>query len=142
MSGDPAIIVVSGLPRSGTSLLMQMLEHGGIEVVTDQVRTADPDNPRGYYEFERVKRLKQDASWLPQMRGKAVKIVSQLLYHLPPSERFQIVFVERDPEQVLRSQEKILQPLARTAPPRDQTTPAHPPHPPPPHPPPRHPPPP
>ena len=59
------IIIVSGLPRSGTSLMMQMLDQGGITVVTDHVRTADTDNPRGYYELERVKTIKRDVSWLP-----------------------------------------------------------------------------
>jgi hypothetical protein len=80
------IIIVSGLPRSGTSLMMQMLQNGGIEVVTDQVRTADPDNPRGYLEYEAVKNIRHDASWLPQTRGKAFKMISLLLYHLPPTE--------------------------------------------------------
>src|SRR6516225_5664390 len=91
-----AIIIVSGLPRSGTSLMMQMLDNGGVPVVTDNIRTADTDNPRGYYEFERVKKIKQDASWLPATRGKAVKMVSQLLYDLPPSEKYRIIFLERD----------------------------------------------
>ena len=77
------IIIVSGLPRSGTSLMMQMLDNGGVEVVTDHIRTPDTDNPRGYYEFEQVKKIKEDASWLPGTRGKAFKMVSQLLYELP-----------------------------------------------------------
>ena len=84
---DPEIIIVSGLPRSGTSLMMQMLDSGGVEVVTDNIRTADTDNPRGYYEFEQVKKIKEDAAWLPDARGKAFKMVSQLLYDLPPTER-------------------------------------------------------
>ena len=91
---DSEIIIVSGLPRSGTSLMMQMLAIGGVEVLTDHIRTADPDNPRGYYEFERVKRIKQDASWLPEARGKAVKMVSQLLYDLPTGEEYRILFME------------------------------------------------
>jgi hypothetical protein len=116
---DNAIIIVSGLPRSGTSLLMQMLAAGGVEVVTDHVRTADTDNPRGYYEFERVKKIKQDASWLPEARGKAVKMVSQLLYDLPASEKYRIIFLERDLDEVLVSQEKMLERLGRTAAPRE-----------------------
>ena len=80
---DNQIIIVSGLPRSGTSLMMQMLDNGGIPVVTDNIRTADTDNPRGYYEFEQVKKIKEDVSWLPGTRGKAFKMVSQLLYELP-----------------------------------------------------------
>src|SRR4051794_28994612 len=100
------IIIVSGLPRSGTSLMMQMLAGGGLEAITDEIRTADTDNPRGYYEFERVKKIKQDASWLPEARGKVVKMVSQLLYDLPSGERYRILFMERDLEEVLISQEK------------------------------------
>jgi hypothetical protein len=114
------IIVVSGLPRSGTSLMMQMLDSGGIDVVTDEVRSADTDNPRGYYELERVKQIQQDASWLPETRGKAFKMVSQLLYHLPSSERYRIVFMDRDLDEVLVSQEKMLERLGRPAAPRDQ----------------------
>ena len=117
---DSAIIVVSGLPRSGTSLMMQMLAAGGVEVVTDNVRTADTDNPRGYYELEAVKRIKRDASWLPQTRGKAFKMVSQLLYDLPPGENYRILFMERDPDEVLASQEKLLQRLGRPAAPREE----------------------
>jgi hypothetical protein len=117
---DTEIIIVSGLPRSGTSLMMQMLERGGVEVVTDSVRTADADNPRGYYEFEKVKRIKQDASWLPDMRGRAFKIVSQLLYDLPEGERYRIIFMERDLDEVLLSQEKMLERLGRTAVPREE----------------------
>lgn len=109
------IIIVSGLPRSGTSLMMQMLEGGGIEIVTDHVRTADTDNPRGYYEFERVKKIKQDASWLPEVHGKAVKMVSQLLYDLPLSERYRIIFMEREMDEMLASQEKMLKRLGRQA---------------------------
>ncbi len=103
-----AIIVVSGLPRSGTSLMMQMLEGGGVEVVTDGVRPADTDNPKGYYEFEKVKTIRRDASWLPATRGKAFKMVSQLLYDLPSGESYRIVFMERDLEETLLSQEKML----------------------------------
>lgn len=114
------IIIVSGLPRSGTSLMMQMLDNGGIEVVTDGLRTADTDNPRGYREFEKVKRIKEDSSWLPQARGKAVKMVSQLLYDLPPSERYRVIFMERDLGEVLLSQEKMLQRLGRNPVPREE----------------------
>ena len=113
------IIIVSGLPRSGTSLMMQMLDGGGVEVVTDHVRTADTDNPRGYYEYEQVKKVKQDASWLPATRGKAFKMVSQLLYDLPPTEHYRIIFMERDLDEVLLSQEKMLARLGRPAAPRE-----------------------
>jgi hypothetical protein len=113
------IIVVSGLPRSGTSLMMQMLASGGVEVLTDNLRTADVDNPRGYYEFERVKKLKEDPTWLPEARGKAVKMVSQLLFDLPRHERYRIVFMQRDLDEMLISQEKMLQRLGREAAPRE-----------------------
>ena len=93
MSLDPQIAVVSGLPRSGTSLLMQMLDAGGLEVVSDHIRAADIDNPRGYFELERVKQIQKDSSWLPATRGKAFKMISQLLYHLPPTEAYRVIFM-------------------------------------------------
>jgi hypothetical protein len=113
------IVIVSGLPRSGTSLMMQMLDNGGMDVVTDHIRTPDTDNPRGYYEFEAVKRIKQDSSWLASTRGKAFKMVSQLLYDLPPAEKYRILFMERDLDEMLISQEKMLQRLGRAAAPRE-----------------------
>ncbi len=116
---DSEIIIVSGLPRSGTSLMMQMLDSGGVEVVTDNIRTADTDNPRGYFEFERVKKMKEDASWLPDARGKAVKMVSQLLFDLPPTERYRVVFMQRDITEMLISQEKMLERMNREAAPRE-----------------------
>jgi hypothetical protein len=100
--------------------MMQMLDRGGIEVVTDAVRGADVDNPRGYYEFERVKKIKEDASWVPGVRGKAVKMVSQLLYDLPASEKYLVIFMERDLDEVLVSQEKMLARLKQPAAPRDR----------------------
>jgi hypothetical protein len=114
------IIIVSGLPRSGTSLMMQVLDNSGVAVVTDQIRSADTDNPRGYYEFEQVKKIKQDTSWLPATRGKAFKMVSQLLYDLPPGEAYRIIFMERDLDEILVSQEKMLERLGRTAGPREE----------------------
>lgn len=113
------IMIVSGLPRSGTSLMMQMLDRGGIEVVTDGARTADIDNPKGYYEFEIVKSIQRDTSWLPATRGKAFKMVSQLLYHLPAAERYRIIFMEREFDEMLASQDKMLARLGRPAAPRD-----------------------
>jgi hypothetical protein len=114
------ITIVSGLPRSGTSLMMQMLDAGGIPAVTDEIREADTDNPRGYYEFERVKQTKKDATWLPSARGKAVKMVSPLLYDLPATEQYRVIFMQRDLDEVLASQEKMLARLGRPAAPRDQ----------------------
>lgn len=114
------IMIVSGLPRSGTSLMMQMLDKGGIEVVTDGARAADVDNPEGYYELEKVKAIQRDRSWLPETRGKAFKMVSQLLYHLPASERYRVIFMERDFDEMLASQEKMLKRLGRPAAPREE----------------------
>ncbi len=115
---DHGIIIVAGLPRSGTSLMMQMLDRGGVPVVTDHIRTPDRDNPRGYYEYERVKKIKEDVTWLPEARGKAFKMVSQLLYELPSSERYRIIFMERDLDEVLLSQEKMLARLNKPSAPR------------------------
>lgn len=105
------ITIVSGLPRSGTSLMMQMLEAGGMPVLTDGARPADNDNCRGYYELEKVKRLERDKSWLPQAENKAVKVVSALLYELPASHRYRVLFMLRDLDEVLRSQTRMLQRL-------------------------------
>jgi hypothetical protein len=107
--GEP-VVVVSGLPRSGTSMLMKMLEAGGVPVVTDGVRTADEDNPRGYYEVERVKDLSRetDRSWLAGSRGQAIKVISFLLKSLPPDLNYRVIFVRRDMEEILASQKKML----------------------------------
>ncbi len=102
------IIVVSGLPRSGTSMMMKMLEAGGVEPLTDQIRKADEDNPGGYYEFERVKQIEHDKTWLEQARGRAVKMISALLRHLPPEYKYKVIFMQRDIAEVLASQEKML----------------------------------
>jgi hypothetical protein len=114
------VIIVSGLPRSGTSLMMQMLDNGGVEVVTDNLRAADTDNPKGYYEYEQVKKVRQDASWLPRTRGKAFKMVSQLLYDLPAGETYRVIFMDRDLDEMLSSQEKMLARLGRPAAPREE----------------------
>ena len=89
------VTIVSGLPRSGTSMMMKMLEAGGIELLIDRVRVADADNPKGYYEFERVKQIETDQAWLPEAQGKAVKMISALLRHLPADCRYRIIFMER-----------------------------------------------
>ena len=108
---DKSVVVVSGLPRSGTSMLMGMIEAGGLETVVDGVRTADDDNPQGYHELERVKDLDKggDTAWLAGARGKVVKIISFLLQHLPPGQHYKIVFVRRDLQEVLVSQRKMLE---------------------------------
>ena len=103
------ITVVSGLPRSGTSLMMNMLEAGGISPLVDNARAADEDNPRGYYEFERVKKLKQDQAWLPSARGKAVKVISALLAQLPAGESYRVIFMQRNMAEILASQRRMLE---------------------------------
>ena len=110
---EHAIVVVSGLPRSGTSLMMQMLEAGGVPLLTDGLRVPDPDNPRGYFEFEPVKNLPNDTSWLAQARGRAVKIISQLLQNLPEGFDYRVVFMERHPAEVIDSQDKMLERLGK-----------------------------
>jgi hypothetical protein len=124
MAYEDEIVIVSGLPRSGTSLMCQMLDNGGLKVVTDGLRTPDTDNPRGYYELEKVKKIKEEASWLTDTRGKAFKMVSQLLLDLPDTERYRVIFLRRDLEEILVSQEKMLARLGRGAAPRDQIRPA------------------
>jgi lipopolysaccharide export LptBFGC system permease protein LptF len=106
---NKTIIVVSGLPRSGTSMMMKMLEEGGIPILTDAIRGADNDNPNGYYEFELVKKLPDGPNqWLADANHKAVKIISALLEHLPASYRYKIIFMEREPREILASQQKML----------------------------------
>jgi hypothetical protein len=108
--GKP-VIVVSGLPRSGTSMAMQMLEAGGLEILTDGVREADESNPVGYYELERVKDLDKagDPSWLAEAKGKAVKIISHLLPRLPETLNYKILFMHRDLDEIIASQNKMLE---------------------------------
>jgi hypothetical protein len=106
---DPnTITIVSGLPRSGTSMMMRMLEAGGMQILTDNIRTADEDNPRGYYELERVKQIEQDSTWLEDARGKAVKMIAALLKHLPHDYTYKVVFIQRNVDEVLASQRQML----------------------------------
>jgi hypothetical protein len=107
------ITVVSGLPRSGTSMMMQMVAAGGMPVLTDGVRPADPDNPLGYFELEAVKRTRSDAGWVPQARGKAVKVVHLLLRDLPPEFPYRVILMRRDMDEVLESQRAMLDRLGR-----------------------------
>lgn len=103
-----AVTIVSGLPRSGTSMMMRMLEAGGLEALTDHERVADADNPNGYYEFERVKQVKHDKAWLPEAQGKVVKMVSALLKDLPGDYHYRIVFMRRKMSEILASQRQML----------------------------------
>jgi hypothetical protein len=107
--GEP-IVVVSGLPRSGTSMMMKMLEAGGLTVMTDAIRKADIDNPKGYYEYERVKNLEKetDKSYVREARGKVLKVISFLLKDLPDDNFYQVVFMRRHLDEVIASQNKML----------------------------------
>ncbi len=103
------ITIVSGLPRSGTSMMMKMLDAGGIPPLTDEIRQPDDDNPKGYYEFERVKKLdKGDIAWLEDARGKAVKVIAALLKHLPPDHHYKVIFMQRSLKETLMSQRQML----------------------------------
>jgi hypothetical protein len=107
---DKTIYVVSGLPRSGTSMMMKMLEAGGLHPLTDNIRTADDDNLQGYYEFERVKAMKDgDTVWVGEAQGKVIKVISALLEHLPSDYQYKIIFMEREMMEILASQRKMLE---------------------------------
>jgi hypothetical protein len=106
---NDVITIVSGLPRSGTSMMMRMLEAGGMDVAVDNIREADEDNPKGYYELEKVKDIKNDYSWLDNVQGKVVKMVSMLLYELPSTRDYNIIFMQRDIGEILASQRTMLQ---------------------------------
>jgi hypothetical protein len=109
MSANEFITIVAGLPRSGTSMMMRMLEAGGIPALIDHERTPDEDNPNGYYEFEAVKQTKADQSWLQDAPGKVVKMVYRLLYDLPAEPSYRVIFMRRKLEEVLASQRKMLE---------------------------------
>ena len=102
------ITIVSGLPRSGTSLMMRMLVAGGFPALTDEMRTADEDNPGGYFEWERIKQLPQQPELMKEAEGKVAKVVSQLLFSLPDSHDYQIIFMQRPLAEVLASQAEMM----------------------------------
>ena len=106
------ITIVSGLPRSGTSLMMSALKAGGMELIVDGIREADANNPQGYFEYERAKKLVEgDTRWLNTAQGKAVKIISALLEYLPRDFQFRVIFMERDMDEILASQQRMLERL-------------------------------
>ena len=98
------VAVVSGLPRSGTSLLMRALDAGGLQALTDGERSGDSRNPHGYFELEAVKSANDYRGWIGSARGKVVKVVSRQLSRLPPTQRYDVMFVRRDMQAILRSQ--------------------------------------
>ena len=106
---DKVVTIVSGLPRSGTSLMMKMLQAGGMELLIDNVRCPDVDNPKGYFEYEKVKKLKSDNSWITLAQGRAVKIISALLIYLPDEFQYRIILMQRNMQEILASQHKMLE---------------------------------
>jgi hypothetical protein len=102
------ITIVSGLPRSGTSLMMQMLAAGGMTLLTDHERRPDIDNPRGYCEWEPIKLLPKDPNLIDEAEGKAVKVISQLLLSVPRGRDYKLIFMERPLPEVLASQDEML----------------------------------
>lgn len=102
------VTIVSGMPRSGTSLAMQMLRAGGMPLLTDERRPPDTHNPHGYFEYEPAKRLATDSSWVKSAQGQAVKIIYRLLQHLPGHRTYKVLFLERDLIEVFESQQEML----------------------------------
>jgi len=109
----PFITIVSGVPRSGTSMMMKVLEAGGMGILADNVRGADSDNPNGYYEYEPVKRTRSDHRWTLNAEGRAVKVVHLLLHHLPRDKQYRVIFIHRDLQEVVASQQKMLRNLKK-----------------------------
>lgn len=116
------ITIVSGLPRSGTSLMMQMLQAGGLPVLSDGERRADTDNPKGYLEWERIKQLPKDPSLIAEAEGKVVKVISQLLLSIPSGHEYRVIFMQRPLPEIMKSQDEMLkrrgtyEPIADTSP--------------------------
>ncbi|MBO6879178.1 alkaline phosphatase family protein [Winogradskyella sp.] len=102
------IVIVSGLPRSGTSLMMQMLNAAGLDILTDENRSADASNPKGYYEYEPVMSLHKDNTWLAKAKNKSLKVVAPLLKFLNPEFRYKVIFMNRDLTEVVKSQQKMI----------------------------------
>ena len=111
---DEWVTIVSGLPRSGTSLMMQMLQAGGMKLLTDERRAADENNPRGYFEYEAVKRSGTDVSWLGLAGGRVVKVIHLLLHHLPADRPYRVIFMLRDVQEVVTSQRVMLKSSGRS----------------------------
>jgi hypothetical protein len=108
LHSQPFITIVSGLPRSGTSLMMRMLNVGGIPALCDEHRTPDADNPNGYYEFESVKSIQNYGDWIERAVGHSVKMVYNLLEHLPTDREYRVVFMRRQIDEIIQSQRAML----------------------------------
>jgi len=113
---EKPIIVVSGLPRSGTSMMMKILSEGGLPIVTDELRSADEDNPNGYFELEMVKQLSAgNDAWLSNAGGSVIKVISALLEYLPSQHSYKVIFMEREIQEILSSQRKMLERRNKTS---------------------------
>ena len=108
------ITIVTGLPRSGTSLMMQILKAGGMNILTDNIRQPDINNPKGYYEYEKVKSLSSDNRWIYEAEGKAVKVIVQLINYLPLDRKYSVILMERNPDEIILSQNKMIENLGST----------------------------
>ena len=103
------IIVVSGLPRSSTAMMMKMLKEGGIQILSDDVKKPDDNNPQGYFEYDLVSKLPEGKTdWLEEAEGKVVKVISYFLHHLPPKHEYRVLFMERNFSEILKSQKKTI----------------------------------
>lgn len=102
------VTIVTGLPRSGTSLMMQILEKSSLEILTDGIRQKDNNNPEGYFELDAVKGIVKDNSFLKSAAGKVVKIVAPLPIFMDKSLSYRVIFMRREIEEILRSQEIML----------------------------------
>jgi hypothetical protein len=112
-SEEKEITIVSGLPRSGTSLAMQLLQAAGIEPYTDGIRSADVHNQKGYFESAKVLTLLSDKSWVSQATGKSLKVISTLLKYLPAEFQYRVVFMERSMDEIVLSQQRMLEGLGK-----------------------------
>jgi len=113
-ASDEPIVVVSGLPRSGTSMMMQMMAAAGVPIVTDEERAADENNPKGYFEAESIKALPRRNDWVPASAGRCMKVVAPLVPYLPQGPRYRVIFMQRAIEEVLGSQDRMLERLDRS----------------------------
>jgi len=101
--------IVSGLERSGTSMMMQILQSAGIPVAFDDSRLPDENNPKGYFELEGgkiIERLADGTFPLDEYRGRFLKITAYGLKYLPPGN-YSIIYCKRDIEEVLDSMSKM-----------------------------------
>jgi hypothetical protein len=109
-----SLVLVSGFPRTGTSMMMQMLEAGGLPALVDDSRPRDESNPKGYYEYKPVKALSSDIKWLKDAEGKCVKVISPLLRHLPVAGSYKVILMRRDLDEVVQSQQQMMDRLSPT----------------------------